>query len=154
MEWTWRRRVGYKWGQNLPSAFAYSFAIGQLSSFPADDRLCQDSFSTSGDAIHSSLHRGWAALSKHLFLLASDLKASPSHHRTVASHPFGSAMEASSTSENGQPGEGAQSQPPTKSSKQRFKPQLSCTFCRNRKYVQVPVEPALRRSPMCYARLQ
>jgi hypothetical protein len=72
---------------------------------------------------------------RHFFPLISDLKASPSdaHSRGRPHFALSSAMEALSTSENGAPAEGVQSQQPTKSSKQRFKPQLSCTFCRNRK---------------------
>ncbi|PMD40601.1 hypothetical protein L207DRAFT_528925 [Hyaloscypha variabilis F] len=58
-------------------------------------------------------------------------------------------MQSSSPPENGKPAEGAQSQPPTKSSKQRFKPQLSCTFCRNRKLKcdrQLPCENCVKRN--------
>jgi hypothetical protein len=104
----------------------------------------------------SSAPKSSAALSESILSFASRTwNESPSHAVPIGRSHFVlsgafSAMQAPSTSESGRAEDGTPPQPPTKSSRQRFKPQLSCTFCRSRKYVPDPLDYAcvvLVRSP-------
>jgi len=114
-------------GQSLPRNQNYALLLSDTNPVPADDRLLS---MLSGNCKAIPFSEASSALSEAFLPLISDLKASPSdaHSRGRPHFALSSAMEALPTSENGSPAEGVQSQQQTKSSKQRFKPQLSCTF--------------------------
>jgi hypothetical protein len=122
-------------GSGVPRKSIFLSPIGQPTSSRADGRLLPEQADTSQR--NPSAKKLPQPYQRQLFLLSSDLAAStsradsPGRPHVVKS----SAMQAPSTSENGQAVEGALPPQSTKSSKQRFKPQLSCTFCRNRKCV-------------------